>query len=161
MQAALLGGLFNGVLSALPIVSLGNYCCCCAWVIGGGAVAAYIDQQNNRAPITPARGARVGLLAGIVGAFVWLLLSRALDSVLAPYVQQLVTEIARNASDMPPEARAWLDALASYEESRYAAGFVLMLVVGSVFSTIGGLIGAAYFRSGVPPALGGELPPIP
>ena len=161
LHAALLGGLFNGVLSALPIVSLGNYCCCCAWIIGGGVVAAYIDQQNSTVPVPPVRGAQAGLLAGVVGAVVWLILSRALDSVLAPYMQELVTQIANNASDMPPEARAWLDSLGSYEGSRYAAGFALMLIVGSIFSTVGGVIGAVYFRRDVPPALGGPVPPLP
>jgi hypothetical protein len=163
LQAALLGGLFNGVLSALPIVSLGNYCCCCAWVIGGGLVAAYVDQQNASAPITPVRGAQVGLLAGVVGAVVWLLLSRAIDPLLAPYVQQLLREVASNASDMPPDARAWLDGLSNYEGPRYLGGFVLMLLVGSVFSTIGGVIGAVYFRRDIPPALGGPVapPPVP
>ncbi len=38
---ALLGGLFIGMLSALPIVSVGN-CCCCLWMIGGGVLAAYL-----------------------------------------------------------------------------------------------------------------------
>ena len=31
LQPALFGGLFIGVLSALPLVSVGN--CCCLWVI--------------------------------------------------------------------------------------------------------------------------------
>ena len=37
LQPALFGGLFIGVLSALPIINLGN-CLCCMWVIGGGAL---------------------------------------------------------------------------------------------------------------------------
>ena len=40
LQPVLFGGLFMGVLSALPIISLGN--CCCVWVAGGGAVTAYL-----------------------------------------------------------------------------------------------------------------------
>lgn len=162
LQAALLGGLFNGVLSALPIVNLGNYCCCCAWVIGGGLVAAYIDQQNTRVPMTPARGAQVGLLAGVVGAVVWVVLASALDAALAPYMRQFMGEILRNASDIPPEAR---EVLESYGREgggwRYATGFVLWLVVGGIFSTLGGLAGAVYFRRDIPPALGGTITPPP
>ena len=34
LQPALYGGLFIGVLSALPVVNIGN--CCCLWFAGGG-----------------------------------------------------------------------------------------------------------------------------
>ena len=47
VQPAVLGGVFIGVLSALPLISAGN-CCCCLWVIGGGVVAAYLLQQSQR-----------------------------------------------------------------------------------------------------------------
>ena len=63
LQPALLGGLFIGVLSALPIINIGN--CCCLWVLGGGALAAYLMQQNHPYPITVADGALVGLMAGV------------------------------------------------------------------------------------------------
>ena len=49
LQPALLGGVFIGVLSALPIVSAGNLCCC-LWVLSGGALAAYLLQQNQPVP---------------------------------------------------------------------------------------------------------------
>ena len=39
VQPALYGGLVMGVLSALPLISAGNFCCC-MWVISGGLVAA-------------------------------------------------------------------------------------------------------------------------
>jgi len=45
---ALLGGLFIGVLSALPVVQICN--CCCLWIIGGGLLAAYLQQQNQPVP---------------------------------------------------------------------------------------------------------------
>ena len=59
-QPALLGGLFIGVLSALPVVNLGN-CCCCLWVVAGGALAVYLLQQNDPAPVSTADAATVGL----------------------------------------------------------------------------------------------------
>jgi len=157
-QPGLLGGLFIGVLSALPIVNLANCCCCCLWIVGGGVIAAYLDQQSDSRPITASRGARVGLLAGVVGAFVWLVVSR----VLAPIQEQLLT-VARNASDMPPDARQWLDSLVNQtsDSAGYGLGFALLLFGGSIFSTIGGVIGAAYFRNDVPPALGGPIAPPP
>ena len=65
LQPALFGGLFIGVLSALPIINIGN--CCCLWVIGGGVLATYLMQQNHPYPISAADGALVGLLAGLIG----------------------------------------------------------------------------------------------
>ena len=59
LQPAFCGGLFIGVLSALPIINIGN--CCCLWVLGGGVLAAYLMQQNHPYPITAADGALVGL----------------------------------------------------------------------------------------------------
>ena len=50
-QAVLLGGLFIGVLSALPFVNAAN--CCCLWIIGGGAIAAFLAQQDDPQSLGP------------------------------------------------------------------------------------------------------------
>ena len=160
MQPILLGGLFIGVLSALPIVQLCN--CCCLWIVGGGALAAYLQQQNQPAPLNVTGGARVGLLAGIAGAFVWLIVVQLLDVVMAPIQERLADEILRNARDMPPNVRAWFEAARAGGSGGFAVGFFLLLIFGSVASALGGAIGAAYFRNDVPPALGGPItsPPL-
>ncbi len=82
-QPALIGGVVLGVLSALPIVSVGN-ACCCLWVVAGGVIAAYLFQQNQHRPITPADGALVGLLAGLIGAVVARAISIPIDLMVAP-----------------------------------------------------------------------------
>ncbi len=64
----------SAVLSALPVVGLGN-CCCCLWVVCGGVLAAYLDQQSDPTPITVGRGAFTGFLAGIIGAIVWIVVA--------------------------------------------------------------------------------------
>ena len=40
---------------------------------------------------------------------------------------------------------------------------LIFLVVASVLATLGGMVGASYFRKDVPPALGGPInpPPLP
>ena len=43
----------------------------------------------------------------------------------------------------------------------YALGFTFQLVAGAVAGAIGGLLGAAWFRTDVPPAMGGTPPPLP
>lgn len=159
MQPALLGGLFIGVLSGLPIVQLCN--CCCVWLLGGGVLTAYLEQQNQSGPISVAQGARAGAIAGVVGAVVWLIVTLAMDVVLAPLQERMVAEVLRSASDIPPEVRGWLEN--TDRTAGHVFSFFLMLVCGSVAAAIGGAGGASYFRKDVPPALGGPMmpPPLP
>jgi len=159
--APIVGGLFIGVLSALPIVSLGN--CCCMWIIGGGFLAAYVQQQNDPRPFTVSRGAMVGFGAGLAGAFVWLVMALIVDTLMAPLQQRVLGDLARTARDMPPEARQILRSMAEGGSPvRYVVGLALMLFFGVPFATLGGVLGAAYFRPDVPPALGGTMaPPAP
>jgi hypothetical protein len=152
-QAVLLGGLFIGVLSALPIVNLAN--CCCLWILGGGAIAAYLAQQEHPAPFGLMDGARVGLRAGIFGAVIWLFASTVVDLMLAPLQQSAADFMLRTATDIPPEVRAWLDDLdnTSSLPARMFIGFFFQLFVAAPFAALGGLLGAAMFgRSAVPPS---------
>jgi hypothetical protein len=163
IQPVLLGGLFIGVLSALPIVSVAN--CCCLWIVGGGLLTARLAQQDSPRPIGPGRGAVLGLLAGVAGAFVWLVAALALDVVVAPLQERMIGEMLRGAQDMPPNAREWLEMVAGRASTpmRFIAGFAFQLF-GAVFAALGGLIGAVFFRRDVPPALGGDPftpPPLP
>jgi hypothetical protein len=155
-QAALLGGLFIGILSALPLIKY----CCCIWIIGGGIVAAYVNQQNDPRPITAGRGALAGLYAGVTGSFVWLVATIGLNALFEPLRNQLSQAVLRSTPDMPPEVRAVLDNIGSSTALWTTTFFILLLFVGSIFSTLGGLLGAVFFRNDVPPALGGP-PPLP
>ncbi len=150
-QPALLGGLAIGVLSALPVVSLAN--CCCAWILFGGALAAYLMQQNHPEPVGVGDGAVVGLLAGIVGAFVWLLLFIPLTALLSPFQSRMIQRMLSSANDMPPEVRAMLEGFASGGGAGIGVVFFffVMLCVSSFFGMIGGLFGALMFRKNGPP----------
>jgi hypothetical protein len=146
VQSALLGGLFIGVLSALPIVNVAN--CCCLWIIGGGLIASYLTLDDAQ-PMTVGRGARAGLLAGVIGAFIWLFASMALNAVVAPLQERMVDAMIRNAQDMPPDVRAWLENIGNRASSplRYLLGFLFHLCGGIVFATLGGVLGAIFFSA--------------
>jgi hypothetical protein len=161
VQPALLGGLFIGILSALPFISVGN--CCCLWIIGGGFLAAYVDSQNTPRNVPIARGALDGFLAGAAGAFIWLLASLALEPVVGPLHRQFAETMAQRSQAMPPEVREMFEQLASRSTSpaRLAVGFVFQLVIGLMFAPIGGMLGALFFKKDVPPALGGNPSPPP
>jgi hypothetical protein len=159
LQPALYGGLLLGVLSALPIINIGNVCCC-LWILAGGAVAAYLLQANQPTAITPGDGATVGLMAGAIGAVVQLILSIPVSLVMGPLQGRMIERLFENAGDMPENMRPFLDAMRHTGVSILGAilGFFLFLVIALIFSTIGGLIGAALFKKGptvVPP----DLPP--
>jgi len=139
----------GGVLSALPIVSAGNLCCC-LWVVSGGVVAAYLLQQNQPTPITQGDGAIVGLLAGLTGAFVYLVLSIPITILVAPFERAVLQRLAETAGTMPPQFRDYVDGYIG-GGIRLTFGFMFMLFVGSLFSTPGGLLGAVIFKKPIPP----------
>lgn len=159
LQPALYGGLVLGILSALPFVSVGNLCCC-LWILTGGAVAAYVLQANQAEPITPGDGAIVGLLAGVVGAFVQLVVSIPIGLLMGPIQGRLMERLLENARDMPDNVRPFMDAIRHGGFSVIGAilGFFVFLFLALVFSTLGGLIGAALFKKKVP-VLPPDLPP--
>jgi hypothetical protein len=163
-QPALLGGIFIGVLSALPVVNLGN-CCCCLWVVAGGALAAYLLQQGDPAPISTGEAAMTGLLAGAVGAGVGSLLAIPMNLLTAPFMQSWVDQVLQNADDLPSNLRRVLESWSGPAAplgttiALGVVGFFVSLAVNTVFATAGGALGAVLFRR-TPPATGAP-PPIP
>jgi hypothetical protein len=150
-QPALLGGVAIGVLSALPVINLAN--CCCAWIIFGGALAAYLMQQNHPEPITVGDGAIVGLLSGIVGAFVWAVISIPINAAMSGFQSQWMERALAESGDLPPEVRSILESLGTPGAMGIASviGLIVMLCVGSVFGLLGGILGALMFRKNAPP----------
>ena len=164
-QPALIGGMVMGVLSALPLLSAGNLCCC-LWVIAGGLVAAYLLQQNTSVPITPGDGAMVGLLAGLAGAIVQSVISIPISIMVAPMERALLQRVLEMAGTMPPDMRDMIERYSGPEGqfgvglmvARRMIGLMFWLVIGGIFSTIGGVLGALIFKKDTPPGVI-EVPP--
>ena len=147
-QPALLGGLFIGVLSSLPVVNVVNFCCC-LWVVAGGVLVVYLKQQNMPTPIATSDAALQGLLAGAIGG--------AIMTVVQSFIMQasgpMILESMRGRFDdaqVPPEMRAFIERLFTGQ------GFALMMAfitipVYAVFSMAGAFLGLAFFRKKVPP----------
>jgi hypothetical protein len=160
LKPALLGGLVMGVLSALPGVSLGN-CCCCAWLVTGGVIAAYLLQSNTPQPITMGDGALVGLLAGLFGAIVNMIVSVPMNMLTGPFQRQLVQRLADAQPDLPENVRQMVDnmSIGAVSVIGTVMAFFMMLILGAVFSSIGGLLGAFFFKKKDVPAP--PPPPFP
>ena len=149
LQPALWGGLFIGVLSALPLVNAGN-CCCCLWVLMGGALATYLRQQNNPYQIDAAEGAIVGLMAGVVGGIVYSILSIPLQMLAGPMQQEWMNEILSSNPNVTPEMREMVERLTT-SSGLQLIGMIISIVVNSIFGMLGGLIGVAIFKRNLPP----------
>jgi hypothetical protein len=152
-QPALLGGLFAGILSALPFVNIAN--CCCLWVIAGGVIAAYVMQQNHPSPISIGDGAAVGFLAGVIGAIVAAAVSLPINMFLTPMLPGLSDSMWHSRRDMPPEVRDVMKQIPPWTLA--VIGGAIFIVIELIFSTLGGLFGALIFRKPTPPS----EPPLP
>lgn len=172
LQPALLGGVFMGVLSALPLVSYVN-ACCCLWVLAGGLLAAWLLQQNHPYAITTGDGALVGLLAGFFGALVTTIIQALLAPVQRDLDLLILGRLAGMAGEIPPVVQ---DAIEHRRNGpaltvvSVLGGLIFMLIVGPLFSMLGGLLGAALFNRSrpappattyPPPVSPSELPPAP
>ena len=162
LQPALYGGLFIGVLSALPLVNAGN-CCCCLWVLMGGALAVYLRQQNSPYSVPASEGALTGLLAGLIGGVVAGLLSIPLQAMTSGFQHQILERILSSNPDMPAEARDAMERWATGSALR-TVGALINVVVFTVFGMLGGLLGVAVFKKNAPappPAPPGTVEVLP
>jgi hypothetical protein len=130
-------------------------------VICGGLLGAYLDQQNDPRPITVGRGALTGFLSGMIGSVVWLVVSLLMNALLAPLQERVAGDFIRNTRDLPPEVRTMLESLGANPAIGVVFGFMMILFAGAIFATLGGVLGAAFFRKDAAPAQGDPLPPPP
>lgn len=161
IQPAVYGGLFIGVLSALPLINFAN--CCCLWVIGGGVLATYLLQQNHPFPLTAADGALVGLLAGLIGGVVGVILSVPIEMAMGPVQQRLLERLVLSNPDVPEQTRQLFENMANRGVSAVMIVIRLMfsMCIGAIFGMLGGLLGVALFKKKdlPPPGTTEVLPP--
>lgn len=150
-QPALLGGLFIGILSSLPIVGAANYCCC-LWVVLGGFLTVYLQRQNAASGPEVGEAVLGGLIAGLVGAVIYLLFSLVLFSVSRDLMLTEIQSSFDSLPQLPAETRDRVMAMVA------SGGFVFLIAVVvvptyAVFSVLGALLGVAVFRKKpTPPA---------
>ena len=94
------------------------------------------------------------MLAGVVGAFVSLLLSIPITILIAPIGAGVLRTVVAATGNMPPELRGYMNGAVGASIG-LVLQFLFMLFAGPVFSTIGGLLGAAIFRKPMPPLVPG------
>lgn len=147
-QPAVLGGVFIGILSSLPVVNIAN--CCCLWVICGGLLTVYLQQQRAPEPVETADAVIGGLLAGLIGAVIMGLLSAAFMGVTGPAAQDAIRQALDNP-EIPAEMRDMLTRLFT-GQGVLLVTLAISVPVYAVFGMLGSLLGLALFRKKVPPA---------
>ena len=148
-QPAILGGVFIGVLSSIPLVSSLNLCCC-LWVVLGGLLTTYLAQQKKPEPIETADAILGGLIAGLIGAVITAVLAGLIISWTGPLWQERFRDTLESNGQMPQEMRDWI--------LRLMTGRGLMVVylainipVYAIFGMLGSLLGVAIFKKKTPP----------
>jgi len=152
LKPALIGGVFIGVLSAIPFVSAANLCCC-LWAILGGMLATYLYVKNSPMPAGAGDGAVLGVIAGAVGAVLSFVLGVPIALVMGPTMKNMIVSLMQNLD--PRQAELLRQ---QFEASGNAiAPLIIQSLIGAgllfVFAIIGGLLGVPIFekRKDVPP----------
>jgi hypothetical protein len=143
--SALIAGVIIGVLANLPLLNLIN-CFLCLWVWVGGilAVVFYRRFQHGGPDLTPGQGAGLGAVAGLIGAFVGVVVYAATSFISMPLFARLA-EYLQVQGDLPFRVGDPGALLASA-----FAFFVMDVVAYPLFGALSGLVGASLFRK--PPA---------
>ncbi|HZS04090.1 MAG TPA: hypothetical protein VFD58_04575 [Blastocatellia bacterium] len=150
-KPALIGGLIVGLLSSLPIVSIGN-ACCCMWALIGGAVAAkmLIDRSPQR--VKAGDGAMIGVMAGGIGAGISLIIGIPLALIMGPAFYGIARRVAEMSNDpnlqqavQQMTAQMGAQSFGQRLLSSVLSGVIMaVLLIG--FTTLGGLLGVAIFE---------------
>ena len=154
IKSALIGGAVAGVISAIPVVNMLNFCCC-ALLIGGGLLSAFLYSKEATAAGVGFRaggGATIGLLTAPFFAMSTAVVgSLFLALGFAPDMAEVLSQM--EDSGMPQEniemAEKFIGMLGGggFSFIGLLIGLIFNLILGAIFCTIGGLIGGAVFKS--------------
>lgn len=168
LLAALIAGGSLGFVSGIPF----SNCACCLWAAGAGFLAAFLYSKNCRQAGTDfdtGKGGVIGLLTGAIFGLVGAAVNSAFSLVTGGLdIESMREAIEANPMINDPEAAA--QAVEIFES--VGPMFIILvialiwLVLGVIFSAIGGLIGGSVFKVEAAPAdTGGgwssSPPPMP
>jgi hypothetical protein len=161
LRPALWGGLFIGVLSSLPFVSMLNGCCC-LWVVCGGILTSYLLQESRPVPLTAGDGAVGGLLAGVVGAVISSIVSAIITLATGASMNAAIEQMLERGGELPPGFARTLEQMRDVPTAAWVAlSFLAVLIVYPIFSMLGGLLGVAMFKKNPPPPPPGTVEVLP
>jgi hypothetical protein len=121
-------------------------------VVVGGLLTTYLRQQQLPGAIETADAVLGGLIAGLVGAVLSVIGDWAMLSITGPLWQEQFRSQLEANPDIPPQLREWILRMMT---GGGAALFKLFITVPmyACFSTLGALLGMAFFKKKLPPAM--------
>jgi hypothetical protein len=134
-----------GVLSALPIVN----CCCLLWLGGGGLLAVYLLRQEYAGEIAAGLGAKAGFFAGMIGALFWQVLELPISYLTSSQRSARIEEFLQN-QNFPAETLQIIEKALSLLADPFnpfvlLVGLMFKAIACGVLTTIGGVLGAAFW----------------
>ena len=142
LKPALIGGIAAGVASSVPLFNLAN-CACNLLLMGGGVLAAYLYMKDAppsaQAPLGD--GLKLGLLAGLICAVVFALISIPMALLTPNLIWPFGPPPLENA-DLPPEVASMLSSPVPLTIFFGLTG----LIIDPIFCGIGALIGVVIFN---------------
>ena len=145
LKAAAIGGAASAVAGAIPIVACLNVLCC-ALVVGGGFLADYINMSDHKKAglaYGAGDGAKVGALAGVFNGVISGVLSVIVRLACGtPDMSEIFGPMQEQGMEIPPAAMEMAESFAS----GCVMAILFGLVIGVIFSAIGGLIGGSVLK---------------
>jgi uncharacterized protein YqgC (DUF456 family) len=102
LKPAIIGGIVVGLLSAIPFVNFLNICCC-LWAIIGGVLATYMYIKASPTPVKAGDGAVLGLLAGVVGALIYIVIGIPLGILMGATVASFASRLMESVDPRQAE----------------------------------------------------------
>jgi uncharacterized membrane protein YeaQ/YmgE (transglycosylase-associated protein family) len=144
LKPALTGGLFLGVLSAIPLIGSLNIICC-LWAQAGGGLATWLLNKQRPGTLKYGDGAFAGVISGLIGAFVATLITIPIELVML--TPEAAAQIQARMSQVPmaPPMRELFVQFFSPGFNLYRTLFwlVFYMVLFGLFSMIGGILTVA------------------
>ena len=174
IKAGLITGILFGSLAGLQYLRILNVCTCCSMTALCGFVAAYLCSSASKHAGTgfdAGSGALAGLVAGAVFGVSTTVVGGIFVAAFGNPDMIGIFEWMQDLEDLPPTSVEQIDTMLyqiTEEQAFSVIGLMLRLffnvVLGAVWSTVGGLIGGAVFKTGpppTPPPTSSPLPPTP
>lgn len=119
-------------------------------MIAGGVLAVYLLRQETPEEIGAGLGAKLGFMTGMMGAAVWEVMSLPLAFIAqSSRGMEQIQEILKT-ENLPPESMRMVEWVMQFINQPFHPlilfiGVVSKLIICALFTTMGGLLGVAFF----------------